>query len=384
MWPYMIRLNPIGISIACFAFVCIYFLYSSSKLSTDDLYANSFAKRFKLKSPNSDIFANQHFSPIVTINLKTLLAAVIKAAEIGGNQVRSVYDSHNLQAKNKGETKEGVKLPVTFADIRSHRAMVNSLSLNFPGLRIISEENESTNEETENPGESLTLKANKLLLENEFRQLSDRERPLSDLVVWIDPLDATKEFTENLLQYVTTMVCVSYKGKPIIGVIHKLFDSNQNPRSETYWAWAGNGISSSLQELLNNRNKSIVSNQTRVIISRSHGGEVKKVANTAFGKHTQFITAAGSGYKTIELIKGNADIYVHITAIKKWDICAPNALMNAIKGGRMSTLLNEDISYGFEESVLANDGLLATLFANEEKHKLSAQNLKAALNSIRD
>ena len=61
----------------------------------------------------------------------------------------------------------------------------------------------------------------------------------------------------------------------------------------------------------------------RVIVSLSHAGSVTDVAQSAFkDKEVTVTPAGGAGYKTLELVHGNQDIYVHTTLIKKWDICA--------------------------------------------------------------
>ena len=43
-------------------------------------------------------------------------------------------------------------------------------------------------------------------------------------------------------------------------------------------------------------------------------------------------------------MKGTQDAYVHVTLIKKWDICAGDALLRAL-GGRLTTLKGEDVDY---------------------------------------
>ena len=44
------------------------------------------------------------------------------------------------------------------------------------------------------------------------------------------------------------------------------------------------------------------------------------------------------------LLKGNQDAYVHTTLIKKWDICAGNAILNSLNG-KLTTLKGEKIDY---------------------------------------
>lgn len=43
------------------------------------------------------------------------------------------------------------------------------------------------------------------------------------------------------------MVCIAVKGKPIIGVIYKPFETKQN--SSLFWSWTNHAISKNLQIL---------------------------------------------------------------------------------------------------------------------------------------
>lgn len=101
-----------------------------------------------------------------------------------------------------------------------------------------------------------------------------------------------------------------------------------------------------------------------MIVSRSHAGEVKKKAEEMFGEKVPIINAAGSGYKIIQVLKGNATVYLHNTRIKKWDLCAGNAIVKSV-GGRMVELkTGEEISYSPDSLHLVENGLLVELNKN--------------------
>ena len=150
------------------------------------------------------------------------------------------------------------------------------------------------------------------------------EKKIPNTVTWVDPLDATKEYTEGLTQYVSIMACLTENGRPKAGIIHFPF------RNET-WAVANNKL----------LNKNIPERPPEtVIVSRSHAGAVSSYINGY-----SIIPAGGSGYKSVEVLKGHVKAYLHTTNIKTWDICAADALIHAANGTFIEWTTGERFNY---------------------------------------
>lgn len=278
----------------------------------------------------------------------------IEAAHRGGVEVKRIREQvDDIGEKSKGQTREGANNPVTDGDMLSHKAMYNTIKKAFPHVHVISEEDDPQQVD-------LNLIKMPHLTNDEVDAIVGKDDliPANDIDVWIDPLDATQEYTENLRHFVTTMVCVAVKGKPVLGVIHKPFDD------VTAWGWAGpNYVSRSVASDVKKSKEAPPPDitQSRIIVSRSHAGSVHDVAAKAFGANSVVTPAGGAGYKAWEVVKGNQDVYVHVTLIKKWDICAGDAILNAL-GGRLTTLTGEFVDYSGKPAHEKNEGgVVATM-----------------------
>lgn len=199
--------------------------------------------------------------------------------------------------------------------------------------------------------------------------------------MWIDPLDATQEYVEgkekpSLLGYVTVMICIAVRGIPIAGIINQPF--SENSQGVTKWAWLTHGISDTLKAATMDK---YASKDVTVTYSRSHAGEVAKLADSAFknkGFKLVHEQAAGSGYKALQVVERKSNLYLHSTAIKKWDICAGNAILNTV-GGKMTTLKGQEIDYSFNGSSLNKDGLVVAMTESTHSHQKYLEMLKSVM-----
>jgi len=83
--------------------------------------------------------------------------------------------------------------------------------------------------------------------------------------------------------------------------------------------------------------------------------------------------AGGSGYKSLRLVDGTAELYIHTTAIKKWDLCSGDAIIRSL-GGSLIDLNGKALDYRATGTPLHKDGILAalhnpfTILARLKKH----------------
>jgi fructose-1,6-bisphosphatase/inositol monophosphatase family enzyme len=303
-----------------------------------------------------------------------------------------------------GKYPDGSKELHTRADTASHK-LIGRVRDVFPGIAIVDEE-DSTGEwrkplprergipQTKNIEKDDIISASRLL---NLRGKSSL--PLTELAIYVDPLDATLEYSEGLTEFVSVSACVTRCGKPIAGVVyfpfskriywsrslsevHVNFDAQTAISAErsilSEWELEGKISTANSnfccdnrkpknQASLFDRNSPLEAIQewdrgVRVIGSRSRKSHntsntnvVDLIDSLVMQRRKEdisgnkaldatFLTAGGAAYKLVELVEGRADVYLHPNKIRKWDLCASEVLLRS-KGGKISSWDANEIDY---------------------------------------
>ncbi|KAK6297695.1 hypothetical protein J4Q44_G00322780 [Coregonus suidteri] len=296
-----------------------------------------------------------------------LVASAYAVAEKAGAIIRMVLHSGELGIVEK----TGANDLQTLADRLVQQSICASLSKSFPKITIIGEEDlpeEAVKEDLIESGQSEEILQKSCPLE--YSALKEEE-----LVVWVDPLDGTKEYTEaakclylsdqltcylisGLLDHVTVLIGIAYGGKAIAGVINQPFFNYQlgtetAEMGRTLWGMPGLGaFGFELQEVPDGRRI--------VTTTRSHSNKLVTDTVDAMEPH-DVIRVGGAGNKIVQLVEGKASAYVFASlGTKKWDTCAPEAILHAV-GGKLTDMHGSALRYDANVKHMNSAGVLATL-----------------------
>ncbi|XP_043917567.1 3'(2'),5'-bisphosphate nucleotidase 1 [Protopterus annectens] len=281
--------------------------------------------------------------------LMRLVASSFTIAEKAATIVRNVMSGGDLGIVEKS----GVDDLQTKADRLAQQSICASLSRKFPKVTVIGEEelpSENVSEELIESGQNEEIL--KYPCPSQYDCIKEEE-----LVVWVDPLDGTKEYTEGLLDHVTVLIGIAYEGKAIAGVINQPYYNYEAGKGavlgRTIWGVLGIGA-------FGFQLKELPAEKHIVTTTRSHGNKLVNDCVTAMNPHS-VIRVGGAGNKIIQLIEGKASAYVFASpGCKKWDTCAPEAILHAV-GGKLTDMNGNAYQYHKDVKYMNSAGVLAAL-----------------------
>jgi 3'(2'), 5'-bisphosphate nucleotidase len=284
--------------------------------------------------------------------LMRVVGLSINAANQAGKIIREVMRKGELGIVEKG--KDDLQ---TEADRSAQKSIIASLTKSFANVAIIGEEGQTDLSEV--PAEWLVQEVDGEFMKNacpsEFVKTKAEE-----LVVWVDPLDGTSEYTQGFLEHVTVLIGVSVNNRAVAGVIHQpYFKTSSGDLGRTIWGLKGLGVGgftpsvTSLDKLI-------------VTTTRSHSNALVQSALDAL-KPDEILRVGGAGYKVLQLLEGKAQAYVFASAgCKKWDTCAPEAVLEAANG-TLTDMLGRHYTYGSDVQFPNTAGVFATRGVNHEE-----------------
>ena len=238
------------------------------------------------------------------LNATALGTSLCDIAHRAGREILAVYGGDfAVLDKDDGS-------PVTEADTRAERVILDGLAQCAPGIAVVAEESVTAGEVPDIAGKPFFL---------------------------VDPLDGTREFISRNGEFTVNIALVE-DGVPTAGVVHL------PALDETFWtagdgtAWRVRGGGAVARIGCRRPGSRLVA-----ITSRSH----RSAETDAWLERFEIaeILSAGSSLKLCRIAEGLADLYPRLGRTMEWDIAAGHAIVKAA-GGCVENLDGSPLVYG--------------------------------------
>ncbi|MDA0350901.1 MAG: 3'(2'),5'-bisphosphate nucleotidase CysQ [Chloroflexi bacterium] len=257
----------------------------------------------------------------MTDDYSSMMERLVELAVRAGEEILEVY-AQDFEVLSKAD-----ESPVTAADERAERVILDGLAEIAPGVPVVAEESVAAGHVPDVSGGRFFL---------------------------VDPLDGTKQFIERNGQF-TVNIALIEDGVPLLGVVHL------PALAETYWTDGRGGarrrVGGRAAESIHCRAPE--AGGLVVMASRSHRNqETEDYLATLPIKE---LDASGSSLKFCRVAEGAADLYPRLGRTMEWDVAAGHAVL-AAAGGSMTTFDGGVFGYGkpgFENPHFIARGLAA-------------------------
>uniref|UniRef100_A0A0K0DV66 3'(2'),5'-bisphosphate nucleotidase 1 n=1 Tax=Strongyloides stercoralis TaxID=6248 RepID=A0A0K0DV66_STRER len=288
--------------------------------------------------------------------LPRLIASSVCIAQNAGNLIKSIMVAGELGVIDKSI--DGSSDLQTKADRSAQYLIKKSLHHQFGGnLKVIGEEEDDAMEET---NIITQYDSGVLSLVKECCPVYYKDINIDDITIWVDPLDGTAEYAAHFkdktrsLDQVTVLIGIAHKGVAIGGIVHQPYYETENGR--TIWGVVGIGSFNYTREFAKK------TKNTYAVTTRSHSTKLVDVTLNAL-KEKKLIDNVkrygGAGYKVIATLEGATAYVFASSGCKKWDTCAPEAVLRAA-GGDLTDIMGNRYKYHPNVDFQNHGGVLAT------------------------
>ena len=284
------------------------------------------------------------------LQLAHLLSTCVDSCQRGCTEIRKVQasrQSSSLKVELKDETDP--RSALTEADSAAQRVIIGSLRAEWGNaLQIVGEEDDDDEELTLSDSSFKPL--NRGMFDDDIGETAEIDP--SDITIFVDPLDGTREFIEGRLSNCQVLVGIAIKGESVAGAVGIPFPDGGNLETDSTVIYGladmGTGVVGST---LKRGPFPLEQNIDGVKYPRPHyatgDSPVEVIRESISEIISRFggsnVIYGGAGNKILGAALGEVACSIQHKYGGPWDVCAPEAILKAM-GGKMTDLFGNPIA----------------------------------------